>query len=136
MSYPILLNQFDLEVLAKTIWGEARGESATGQKAVACVIFNRFLSKAWYSARDIAGVCLKKQQFSCWNKDDPNAGKIERLTYIELRPIMELIKEVLEEGDITDGATHYHTLKVRPKWADDAKATVVFGNHVFYKGVK
>lgn len=136
MSYHILLNQFDVEVLAKTVWGEARGESEIGKKAVICVVFNRFLSKAWYSAKNVADVCLKKAQFSCWNTDDVNAEKIEKLTFIELKPYMELIRDVLTEGDITDGATHYHTKKINPAWAKNATPTVVYGNHIFYKGVK
>lgn len=136
MSYHISMNDYDARILAKTMWGEARGESETGKKAVACVIFNRFLSKAWYSANTVADVCLKKAQFSCWNHSDPNREKLEKLTYIELEPFFELIKEVLEEGDITGGATHYHTLNVNPAWNKEAEPTVVFGNHIFYKGVK
>ena len=32
----------DIEIMAKTIYGEARGEGEEGMEAVACVIMNRY----------------------------------------------------------------------------------------------
>ena len=40
----------DLEVLTRTIWGEARGELYGDRVAVANVIMNRLHAGKWYSA--------------------------------------------------------------------------------------
>ena len=45
------MTDYDFEIMAKTIYGEARGESRQGQTAVACVIFNRFRSGKWFASR-------------------------------------------------------------------------------------
>lgn len=65
----------DLQVVAATLWGEARGEGVEGMIAVAHVIANRARKGGWWGStpRD---VCLKKWQFSCWNENDPNREKI------------------------------------------------------------
>jgi N-acetylmuramoyl-L-alanine amidase len=66
----------DLEVMSRTLWGEARGESFAGQLAVGWVIINRVIDgkKRWPTT--IAGVCLQPLQFSCWNPNDPNCKQI------------------------------------------------------------
>jgi len=61
----------NVEYMARTLWGEARGESEEGQVAVGHVIKNRVEKKTWYG-KTIKDVCLKKWQFSCWNENDPN----------------------------------------------------------------
>ena len=69
----------DLMIMAKTIWGEARGEGRNGQVAVAWVIRNRAQCGGWFG-RTIAEVCLKDQQFSCWNHNDCNRTQIDGLS--------------------------------------------------------
>src|SRR6185503_1533672 len=53
------------QVVAMTIWAEARAEPIEGEVAVGCVIRNRLLRPARF-ADTWAGVCLAKWQFSCW----------------------------------------------------------------------
>ena len=80
----------DIDTVARTIWGEARGEPIVGQQAVASVIANRAsIAAAWFSHHGIphplygdghlASACLAHHggvyQFSCWNQDDPNRAK-------------------------------------------------------------
>jgi hypothetical protein len=60
------------DILLKTVFGEANGEDEIGQRAVCWVIYNRVKGNKtyWYDASEgntIAGVCLKDQQFECWN---------------------------------------------------------------------
>ena len=38
----------EIDLLARTIWGEARGDGYTGMKAVANVIMNRVQKGSWY----------------------------------------------------------------------------------------
>ncbi|MDY6408142.1 MAG: cell wall hydrolase [Pseudomonadota bacterium] len=65
----------ETEILAKTLYGEARGEGISGLEAVANVILNRVKHPCWWG-KSIQEVCLKPMQFSCWNTDDPNRKKL------------------------------------------------------------
>ena len=81
-------NLMDIDTLARTLYGEARGESRQGKIAVACVVLNRVKRKKMCGWRDINGyrvatvaaTCLKPWQFSCWNKNDPNRKIIIQVT--------------------------------------------------------
>ena len=64
-----MMDASDLFTLARTVYGEARGESDQGRAAVAHVVLNRFRSDKWFSAGTIEAVCRKPSQFSCWNND-------------------------------------------------------------------
>ena len=44
----------DVDILARTIYGEARGESEIGKRAVASVILNRYKSGKWFAGDTIA----------------------------------------------------------------------------------
>jgi len=132
------MNPDDLDTMARTCWGEARGEGAAGISALAWVIKNRAAKPGWWG-KDIASVCLKKWQFSCWNADDPNASKCAALDESNdaFRHIRDICSGVIEGRipDSTHGATHYHTKAVAPSWAATALPCAVIGNHLFYKGV-
>lgn len=67
----------DLNVLAQTIWGEARQEGVKGMLAVGNVIKNRAEANSRLFGQGIKGVALKPKQFSCWNKGDPNREKLK-----------------------------------------------------------
>lgn len=134
----------ELEVLAKTIYGEARGERVEGMEAVACVILNRAKvakdkgGKFWWG-NDVKSVCLKPYQFSCWNDNDPNSSLLckdltGKLAYDQC---LEVAKHALMGilADKTNGATHYHTSYCKPKWAKDKKPCAIIGNHYFYKDI-
>ena len=58
----IVLSESDVELLARIIWLEARGECFEGQQAVAEVVFNRMLSGAFPDT--LYGVIFEKGQFS------------------------------------------------------------------------
>lgn len=132
----------EVEILAKTIYGEARGERREGMEAVACVVINRVKvalahgGKYWWG-NDVSSVCLKKMQFSCWNENDPNSRVLERnlsgdIVYLLCEQIARnAIKGILE--DKTNGATHYHTWNIKPKWAENKVPSATIGHHIFYK---
>jgi spore germination cell wall hydrolase CwlJ-like protein len=134
----------DRDVLARTLYGEARGESLAGMVAVAWTIRNRVndgKAKSWWG-EGYAGVCLKPYQFSCWNKNDPNFPFLSGAKPI---PVGEMAKAVMVatavmDGaypDPTGGATHYYatTMPKAPAWAAKAKQTLKLGHHVFFKDV-
>lgn len=58
----ISLSEADIELLAKIIWLESRGECFEGQQAVAEVILNRMVSE--YFPDDLTSVIYEKDQFS------------------------------------------------------------------------
>lgn len=130
------MTDYDMEILAKTIFGEARGEPQEGQIAVACCVLNRYKSNKWFSSSTIAGVCLKPWQFSCWNKNDPNSQKIANLTYPIYSQYFPIIK-LAQEYDITNGATHYYNpyICTIPKWAKDKTPCAEIGKHLFFRDI-
>jgi N-acetylmuramoyl-L-alanine amidase len=132
----------DIDILARTLWGEARNEGTKGMEAVACVVLNRVEiakkngGKYWWG-NTVIDVCQKPFQFSCWNMRDPNRAKLIAVTdknihfATALRIARRAISGVLH--DYTCGATHYHTAAVSPKWAQGVVPDVIIGHHIFYK---
>ena len=134
----------DVLTLARTIFGEARGEPAPdGQEAVADVVLNRARSPRY--PNNIAEVCLQPFQFSCWNTNDPNYPKIRSLqrgSSPEFDRCYASGERVIkgEVADRTGGALHYHSTGIpTPKWVTNspkAQVTAKIGTHVFYTGIK
>lgn len=127
----------EVDVLARTIYGEARGEGLSGMQAVANVVMNRVHNPSWWGS-DVVGVCKKPYQFSCWNKTDPNFLKITTVTK-ESDPIFETALAIAEKAvngtlpDITNGATHYHTTAMTPPaWSYELSMKNTIGSHIFY----
>lgn len=60
------VTQKDLDILSRTIAGEARGESVLGQAAVAHVALNRLVSQHGGN-ENLTDVLLDRLQFSAWN---------------------------------------------------------------------
>lgn len=124
------------DVLARTLWGEARNQGQDGMRAVAAVILNRAAKPGWWG-HDVKSVCLKNRQFSAWNFDDPNRDKMLALTEADAayRQCLEIADEALggKLVDPTGGATHYHTKAVKPYWAKAETPCCTIGDHVFYK---
>lgn len=77
----------DRDILARTLWGEARGESLAGQIAVAWTIRNRVNdgnAKSWWG-EGYVGVCQKPYQFSCRSKNAPNFAYLSGAKQIPFR---------------------------------------------------
>lgn len=129
----------DLDILARTIYGEARGEPFEGRIAVGRIIINRWQSGRWFAGKTIAETCRKPWQFSCWNASDPNRAKLSAISPTD--PTMqECIRaaEAAERGDGPDwltGCTHYHTTAVRPDWAAGKTPAGQIGAHLFYRNI-
>ena len=126
---------FDVHILARTIYGEARGEGREGQVAVGNVIMNRMKDRRW--PKTVAAVCLEPYQFSCWLARDPNRAKIIAVSDDDLAPFYSLATRIMAglDEDPTHGSNHYHAanLKPPPSWADADKGTVRIGSHLFFK---
>jgi len=133
-----MLPASDVEILAKTIYGEARGEPLDGQIAVAWVVMNR-VEKMNRWASSIRGVVLQRKQFSCWNSSDENLGRIAKVDMRDERYARAVAVAILVlNGDYnldpTHGATHYINPDVcDPAWQRDMVVTTTIGRHRFMK---
>ncbi len=132
--------ELEIDVLARTLWGEARGEGKGGMEAVAAVILNRVavakrMGGYWWG-NNIIQVCQKPYQFSCWNKSDPNFRRVAAVTEDDMHFATALrVARRAKLGFLTDptyGATHYHARHVMPDWAKSKKPCAVIGRHIFY----
>ena len=131
--------------LAQNMYFEAGNQPLAGKIAVSQVVINR--TKHMNYPTDICGVVYQAKwkenwkgnlmpvrhqcQFSwfCDGKsDDPEDSK----TWVQC---LTLARNILqgEYGDITEGATHYHSVYVNPYWADSLNETVRINEHIFYK---
>lgn len=127
-------------ILARTLYMEARSQGTTGMDAVASVILNRAGGKA----EKMPYVCLKPSQFSCWNdidnKDSKNyAIKIpkgaakkgkDQTAWIYCQ---ELAGKLLNDDfkSTVGNRNSYHTTAVTPKWDSKMKDKKTIGKHVF-----
>jgi N-acetylmuramoyl-L-alanine amidase len=144
-NYSTYVNQRDLDVLARTIWGEAWIDGYDGMQAVANVIMNRYekgRSNSAYASRwgrTVAEVCQKPWQFSVWNENDPSRERILNVDISNDYFVQALnIAELALNGrlnDITGGADHYHADYVAPYWRDAMNRTTTVKTHLFYKEV-
>ncbi|MCV2361961.1 cell wall hydrolase [Paucibacter sp. DJ1R-11] len=140
--------QHDCDVMARTMWGEARGEpdARTGMAAVGHVVLNRCAARRWWGGT-VDAVCLKAWQFSCWNDNDPNRPQLVVVTEADalFALAQQLSAELLAQpeparllNDPTHGATHYHAASLpRPAWARASGATECarIGHHIFYRNI-
>jgi len=127
-----------LDIMARTLWGEARNTGITGMKHVASVILNRAKHPRWWG-HDVASVCLKPYQFSCWNSDDPNLSKLSVVTVAnrQFSDARYLAAQALAGNlvDETGGADSYYALSMPspPSWIARATHTMSDGFHSFWR---
>lgn len=129
----------DITNLARTIWGEARGEPRLGREAVAATVMNRVGAGKWFSGT-VSQVVLRPYQFSAWLVSDPNRAKM--LAADETTPgfldALEIAALAMDGRlpDPTGGATHYYSKYIPPpNWTIGGTKTAEIGSHIFYKGV-
>jgi spore germination cell wall hydrolase CwlJ-like protein len=132
----------EVDILARTIYGEARGEyghvegGMAALIAVGNVVMNRLKAGNGYG-KTIHEVCLKPHQFSCWNVGDPNRALLMREDISD--PVFTVCRHVATKvafggwPDLTKGSDHYHALSVSASWARGQKPKLRIANHVFYQ---
>lgn len=125
----------DLDILTRTVYGEARGEGQAGWTAVAWVIRNRAANPSWWG-RSISTVCLDSMQFDCWMPSDPNYSKIKALpaTDVLYRQIQGVCIGVLNGTmpDQTGCADHYEVIGTNAAWAVGKTPSAIIGHQAFY----
>ncbi|MCA0869754.1 cell wall hydrolase [Seohaeicola saemankumensis] len=121
--------------LSEALYFEARGETVKGQFAVAEVIVNRAKSSRFPDT--ICGVIRqgtgKKYQcqftYTCDGRKEVIA---EPRAYERVAKVARAILDGTS-GDLTNGATYYHTVAVSPRWARKFTQTARIGVHLFYR---
>lgn len=116
-----------LQCLTEAVYFESRGEPLSGQKAVAEVIMNRVDDPRF--PKSVCGVVNQSGQFSYRG----NVGKMRKGA--AFATAQRVAQEALSGAPraLTDGATYFHTTKVRPSWSKRFTRTTKIGAHVFYR---
>ncbi|MBE5756938.1 MAG: spore cortex-lytic enzyme [Clostridiales bacterium] len=116
------LSSADLNLLAKLIYAEARGESYTGQVAVGAVVLNRIASSSFPNT--MSGVIYQPYAFTCVNDGQINLTPNETAK--------KAARDALNGWDPSYGALYYYNPDVATSsWIFSRKTTVVIGRHVF-----
>ncbi len=112
----------DVALLARLIYGEARGESYTGQVAVGAVVLNRVKSASFPNT--ISGVIYQPYAFTAVSDGQINMTPNASCT--------EAAKAAMNGWDPTNGAIYYYNPKTATsKWIFSRTTTITIGNHVF-----
>lgn len=129
--------------MAVAIYFEARNQPVAGQLAIAHVISNRVASKHYPDT-----VCEVIQQGAVYKSGHPVKHRCQFSFWCDSKPetihdygawqtAMRVAATVRDTSyprvDVSEGATHYHTTEVSPKWRYTMKMTVQIGQHLFYK---
>lgn len=117
-------NSSNVNLLARVIYGEARGEPYTGQVAVAAVVLNRVRSSSFPNT--IAGVIYQSGAFSVVND-----GQINLTPNDTAR---KAAQDALNGWDPSYGAIYYFNPNTATnKWIWSRPMTVTIGRHRFCK---
>lgn len=115
--------------LAEAVVYEARGEEELGRYAVAWVIRNRAEAKRWPDT--ITQVIHQYRQFSYLRdkhkQQTPTKQDWTRAYVVGYDVLHDEITSPVGE------ATHYHSIRVRPRWAKDLEMVARIDNHIFYR---
>lgn len=112
----------NLDLLAKCVYAEARGEPYTGQVAIAAVVLNRVKSSSFPNT--VSGVIYQKNAFTCVSDGQinltPNASAYSAA------------KDALNGWDRTNGCLYYYNpATATSKWIWSLKVELKIGKHSF-----
>ena len=117
-------NSNDLNLLARVIYGESRGEPYNGQVAVAAVVLNRVKSSSFPNT--ISGVVYQKGAF--------DAVKDGQINLTPNETAKKAARDALNGWDPSYGAIYYFNPKTATnKWIWSRPMTVTIGRHRFCK---
>jgi hypothetical protein len=126
--------------LTQAIYHEARGESESGQLAVANIIINRAMSKRYPST--ICGVVFQNADkgkyrcqftFACDGRSDFGT---ERAAWSRAARLADVAYAEFIQGErpgvLPNSALFYHTKAVSPNWSSTFQRVATIGSHIFY----
>ena len=119
-------NTSDVQLIARAINGEARGEPYEGQVAVGAVILNRVKSSKFPNT--IAGVIYQSGAFTAVSDGQINVPIASNST------VVKAAQDALNGGDPTGGAIYYFNPNTATnKWIWSRPQIKTIGNHIFCK---
>ena len=114
----------DVQLLARLIYGEARGESYVGQVAVGAVVMNRIKSSSFPNT--MSGVIYQSYAFTAVSD-----GQINLTPNATAK---KAAQDAINGWDPTYGAIYYYNpATATSKWIFSRQTTITIGNHVFAK---
>ena len=121
--------------LAEALYFEARGESVKGMVGVAEVILNRVDDPRYPGT--VCGVVNQGtgEKFRCQFTYTCD-GRPETIGDASAYAKVGKVARIMLDGaprELTDGATHYHTKAVKPRWSRVFPRTTTIGFHHFYR---
>ena len=121
--------------LAEALYFEARGETLKGIVGVAEVILNRVDDRRYPGS--VCGVVNQGtgERYRCQFTYTCD-GRPETITETRAYQKVGKIARYMIDGaprELTEGATHYHTKSVNPRWARVFPRTTTIGYHHFYR---
>ncbi len=115
-----------IDLLARLINGEARGEPYKGQVAVGAIVMNRVKSSEFPDT--ISGVIYQKGQFSCVTDGQFNKSIDENST------VYKAAREAMNGADPTNGCLFFYNPKTsKSKWIFSRPTVITIGKHRFAK---
>lgn len=112
----------DLNLLARVVYGESRGEPYTGQVAVAAVVLNRVRSSSFPNS--VAGVVYQSGAFDCVSDGQINLTPNQSA--------YNAAKDALNGWDPTYGCLFYYNPRTATsKWMLSRTVKLSIGNHAF-----
>ena len=115
----------NLYLLARLVYGEARGEPYKGQVAVAAVVLNRVKSSEFPNS--ISGVIYQSGAFSVVNDGQINLSPDETA--------IKAARDAMNGWDPTNGCLYYYNPdKTTNEWMLSKPILMRIGNHVFFRG--
>ena len=137
-----LPTDFDIQFLARTLYGLARQGSEDVRMAIAATVINRIIAGAGVHDFDrwgmnIAEVCLRPGEYSCWNTDDDNMRIAIRASLGD-KAFMECFNLAVRAAygfiqDRTEGATHFIPVGGDCDWREDGVKTIDIEGWAFYR---
>lgn len=117
-------NSSNLNLLARVISAEARGESYRGQVAVGAVILNRVSHSSFPDT--ISGVVYQSGAFDCMYDGQINVAVADSA--------YKAAQDALNGWDPSGGAIYYYNPKTaKSSWIRSRPIILTIGNHVFCK---
>lgn len=109
---------------ALNLYGEARGENDPSKRAIAWVIQNHFTKKM--GGNSYQAIVLRKSQFSCWKKSDPNHEKLkhpgkdgtpsDKNAWQKCKTITKEVRNASKNKNPIPEVCHYFSGEPKLKW--------------------
>ena len=123
------LSKAQIECLVLNSYMESRGQGVKGMQAVTWVVLNRTKHPSYPSTP--CAVIYAPFQFE-WTRNGKTPQVKEKDAYTQAERVVEgVLSGKLKDN--TNSSTHFHSARIKPKWANRLSYTTTIGSHCFYK---